>query len=135
MRTPFLTVAFIFSLTSLCGQKANKKLDITALTGNFYIYTTYNEYQGSKTPAHGMYLVTKKGVVLFDTPWDTTQFQPLLDSIQKRHNKKVLFCLATHWHSDRTAGLEYYEQQGVKTYTTALTDQWSKKKMPKELLI
>lgn len=131
MRTLFFTIVCIFLFTSARGQKPNSKLDITPLTGNFYIYTTYNEYQGSKTPAHGMYLVTKKGVVLFDTPWDTTQFQPLLDSIQKRHNKKVLFCLATHWHSDRTAGLEYYEWQGIKTYTTALTDQWSKKENAK----
>ena len=84
MRTLFFTIVCIFLFTSARGQKPNSKLDITPLTGNFYIYTTYNEYQGSKTPAHGMYLVTKKGVVLFDTPWDTTQFQPLLDSIQKR---------------------------------------------------
>ncbi len=34
---------------------------------------------------------------------------------------------ATHWHSDKTAGLEYYRQQGIKTYTTILTDELSKK--------
>jgi metallo-beta-lactamase class B len=64
---------------------------------------------------------------MFDTPWDTTQFQPLLDSIKLKHNKSVVMCIATHWHSDRTAGLEYYRQQGIKTYTTILTDVWSKK--------
>ena len=74
-----------------------------------------------------MYLVTNHGVVLFDTPWDTTQFQPLLDSIQLKHNKSVTICIATHWHSDRTEGLEYYKQKGIKTYTTLLTDEWSKK--------
>ena len=36
-------------------------------------------------------------------------------------------CFATHWHSDKTAGLEYYRQQGIKTYTTVLTDELSKK--------
>ena len=36
-------------------------------------------------------------------------------------------CFATHWHSDKTAGLEYYRQLGIKTYTTALTDELSKK--------
>jgi metallo-beta-lactamase class B len=39
----------------------------------------------------------------------------------------VLLCLATHWHSDKTAGLEYYRQQGIKTFTTVLTDELSKK--------
>lgn len=55
-----------------------------------------------------MYLVAKDGVVLFDTPWDTTQFQPLLDSIKLKHDKNVIICIATHAHEDRTGGLEYY---------------------------
>lgn len=33
---------------------------------------------------------------MFDTPWDTTQFQPLLDSIKFKHNMNVLMCIATH---------------------------------------
>jgi metallo-beta-lactamase class B len=74
-----------------------------------------------------MYLITDQGVVMFDTPWDTTQFQPLLDSIKVKHNKSVIMAFATHWHSDKTAGLEYYRQQGIKTYTTKLTDELSKK--------
>ncbi|HAD11891.1 MAG TPA: subclass B1 metallo-beta-lactamase, partial [Saprospirales bacterium] len=61
------------------------------------------------------------------TPWDTTQFQPLLDSIQARHHQKVVMALATHWHSDKTAGLEYYRQQGIRTYTTTQTDVFSEK--------
>jgi len=64
---------------------------------------------------------------MFDTPWDTTQFQPLLDTIKARHNKNVVMAFATHWHSDKTAGLEYYKQQGIRTYTTVLTDEFSKK--------
>ena len=74
-----------------------------------------------------MYLVTNNGVVMFDTPWDSTQFQPLLDSIKSRHNKSVVLSFATHWHSDKTAGLGYYRQLGIKTYTTVLTDELSKK--------
>jgi len=127
MRTIILTIAFIFSLTRIFGQAEEAKLKISHLTGDFYIYTTYNTYEESKVPANGMYLVTNNGVVMFDTPWDTTQFQPLLDSIKLKHNKRVVMCFATHWHSDKTAGLEYYRQQGVKTYTTVLTDELSKR--------
>lgn len=127
MRVIILTIAFIFSLTAIFGQAEKAKLKISPLTGDFYIYTTYNTYEESQVPANGMYLVTNDGVVMFDTPWDTTQFQPLLDSIQLKHNKRVVLCFATHWHSDKTAGLEYYRQQGIKTYTTALTDELSKK--------
>ena len=127
MRTILLIITFHFSLTNIFGQTEEPKLKITHLTGDFYIYATYNTYEESKVPANGMYLITNKGVVLFDTPWDTTQFQPLLDSIKLKHNKNVIVCFATHWHSDRTAGLQYYKKQKIKTYTTVFTDELSKK--------
>jgi metallo-beta-lactamase class B len=127
MRTIFFSVAFIFSLSTSFGQTTNTALKITHLTGDFYIYTTYNLYKGERIPANGMYLVTAEGVVLFDTPWDTAQFQPLLDSIALRHHQKVVICIPTHFHDDRTAGLAYYRQQGIKTYSTVLTDELCKK--------
>lgn len=68
-----------------------------------------------------MYLVTREGVVLFDTPWDTTQCQPLLDSIWVNHNKKVIISISTHYHDDRTAGVDFLKKNGVKTYSSKLT--------------
>ena len=127
MRAIIFTLIFTFSLFCAFGQTKEMKLKISHLTGDFYIYTTYNTYEGSQIPANGMYLLTDNDVVLFDTPWDTTQFQPLLDSIKLKHNKSVTLCIATHWHSDRTEGLEYYKLKGIKTYTTFLTDELSKK--------
>lgn len=118
---------FLIGLISpLAGQSNESKLTITPLTGDFYIYTTYNTYQDFLIPAHGMYLITDVGVILFDTPWDTTQFQPLLDSIKTRHDADVELCIATHWHEDRTEGLEYYKQKGIDTYTTFMTDRLCK---------
>lgn len=127
IKKTIFTILFAFSFFNIFGQIAESKLKISHLTGNFYIYTTYNTYEGSKIPANGMYLLTNSGAVLFDTPWDTTQFKPLMDSIKLKHGKSLILCFATHWHSDRTEGLTYYKQQGVKTYTTLLTDVWSKK--------
>ncbi len=127
MMKVIMTANFLFLLTNFFGQTDEVKLKISHLTGDFYVYTTYNAYEKTRVPANGMYLVTSEGVVMFDTPWDTTQFQPLLDSIKLRHNQDVVICFATHWHSDKTAGLEYYKQKGIKTYTTVLTDELSKK--------
>jgi metallo-beta-lactamase class B len=121
----FFILAVFLSATNLFGQSGLPKLRITPLTGNYFIYTTYSTYENGLVPAHGMYVVTNTGVVLLDTPWDTTQFQPLLDSIRTRHQKNVVLCVATHWHSDRTAGLEYYRRKKIKTYTTVLTDSFS----------
>lgn len=121
-----LSVILLFSSRIGFTQQPVGNLEISPLTGDFYVFTTYNFYNGNRIPANGMYVLTEKGAVLFDTPWDTTQFQPLLDSIRKRHNKNVVMCFATHFHEDRTGGLEYYKQQGIKTYTTRRTDELSK---------
>ena len=126
MRTITTTIIFLLFITNIVGQTADSSLKISHLTGDFYIFTTYNFYKGNPIPSNGMYLVTNKGVVMFDTPWDTTQFQPLLDSIKNRHNKCVVLCIATHFHDDKTAGLKYYRQQGIQTYTTKKTDELSK---------
>ncbi len=46
----------------------------------------------------------------------------LLDSIEAKHHKKVMIAVAIHSHEDRTSGLDFYKEQGIKTYTTKLTD-------------
>jgi metallo-beta-lactamase class B len=122
------TIISLFLTTNIFGQAADSNLKISHLSGDFYVFTTFNLYKGNRVPANGMYLVTGNGVVMFDTPWDTTQFQPLLDSIKVRHDKNVILAFATHFHEDRTGGLEYYKRQGIKTYTTKRTDELSKER-------
>jgi len=104
---------------------AQKPLEVRQLVKNIYVYTTYNTYQNSRVPANGLYVLTVKGAILIDTPWDTSQFQPLLDHIKRAHRQRVIFAIATHSHEDRTAGLVYYADKGIKTYTSAMTDSIS----------
>lgn len=120
-----ILISFLISLT-VFSQTVNDKLKISHLTGDFYVYTTYNSYKGSLVSANAMYLVTSNGVVMFDTSWDTTQFQPLLDSISIKHKQKVVLCLATHSHEDRTGGLEFLKKKGVRTFTSKITDEQCK---------
>ncbi len=127
MRIFLANILFLLHTASGFSQAKISRLKISHLTGDFYIYTTSVMLNNSPFPANGMYLVTNKGVVLFDTPWDTTQFQPLLDSIKLKHHKSAILCIATHFHEDRTAGLAYYRQQSIATYTTRKTDELSKK--------
>jgi metallo-beta-lactamase class B len=69
----YIDNSFYFFISSIFGQAEKAKLTISHLTGDFYIYTTFNKYKQDQVPANGMYLVTDNGVVMFDTPWDTTQ--------------------------------------------------------------
>ncbi|MEN2399860.1 subclass B1 metallo-beta-lactamase [Flavobacterium sp. MC2016-06] len=118
---------FLTILSNSFGQAKNTPLQISHLTGDFYVYRTFHDYQGTLINANAMYLVTDEGVVLFDAPWDKTQFQPLLDSIKAKHNKDVIMCFATHSHDDRAGGLAFYKQKGIKTYSGKLTDTILKK--------
>lgn len=99
-------------------------ISITKVTDYLYVFTTYRMLNDNPFPANGLYMVTKDGVYMIDTPWDTTQFQPLLDSIEKRHQLQVKAIVSTHFHSDRTAGLSYYRSKGIPTYTSKLTDKF-----------
>ena len=109
------------------GQEVVAKLEIEKIQEGFYVFTTYQTFKEKPMSANGMYVVTDEGVILIDTPWDTTQFQPLLDSIKARHNLDVKLCIGTHSHPDRIAGLEFYADKGIKTYTSSLTDKISSK--------
>lgn len=117
-------------MTALCilvallgiAQQQDPPLKFTHLEGNFYTYVSYGTYNGKSYPANAMYLVTKAGIVLFDTPWDSVYYQPLLDSLWARHHQKAIMCIATHFHTDRTGGLKYFAGKGIKTYTTKQTD-------------
>src|SRR5690606_92277 len=64
----------------------DKPLVIEQINPKLYLFTTYHEYEGTKVSANALYLLTKEGALLFDTPWDPTQYQPLLDSIQEKHD-------------------------------------------------
>jgi metallo-beta-lactamase class B len=128
MKTFLCAAAFVscgFFFTAY-GQTSRPALSITHLTGNFYIYTTYGLAGGAPFPANGLYVVTSKGVVVIDSPFDTTQFQPLLDSIKQRHHQPVVLCIATHFHNDRTAALDFFRSKGIATYTSRHTDALSR---------
>jgi metallo-beta-lactamase class B len=127
-RKSITTIICLVIAAVACCQATGINLNITQVTGDFYVYKTYNIYNGNKISANAMYLVTNDGVVMIDCPWDSTQFRPLLDSIRVRHNKKVMLYIATHFHEDRTGGLEFYRQQGIRTYTTRHTDELSEKR-------
>lgn len=115
------------SSTTVRAQQKHPALQITHLTGPVYVYTTWVPIDGKPFPSNGLYLVTGEGAVVIDAPFDTTQFQPLVDSIRARHHQPVVLNIATHFHSDRTAALEFFRRRGVATYTTRLTDDYSRR--------
>ena len=115
----WIGIMFLFS-TFLSAQ--HTPLIIEQIHPNIFVHTTFNTFNGKQYAANGMYLVTKKGIVLFDTPWDETQYQPILDSIQARHHLPVIAIFASHSHEDRAGGFAYYNKIGIPTYATKETN-------------
>jgi len=68
MRIIILTIVSVFLLTNILGQAENANPKIAHLTGEVFIYSTYNTYQKNQVPANGMSLVTNIGIVMFVTP-------------------------------------------------------------------
>lgn len=97
------------------------------IKSNLYIYKTFGVFGGKEYSANAAYLKTKKGVILFDVPWEKVQYQSLMDTIKKRHNLPVIAVFATHSHDDRAGDLSFYNKKGIKTYATAKTNELLKK--------
>lgn len=131
-KTVFAIIILVLIPFLAVGQNVNTKLRFGKINDNVFSYTTYQLFSGTQFPSNSTYLVTNEGVVLFDTPWDETQFQPLLDSIEKKHNKKVVLSIATHFHDDSSAGLEYYAGKGIATYTSEFTKELAVKHSSKQ---
>ena len=118
MKISFAIILFLLSFTTFA-----QKLVITPLNDKLYVYTTYHDYKGEQVSANSMYLVTQQGVILFDTPWDQKQNQPLLDSILKKHGKPIIKVFATHSHEDRAGGFGFFNARGITTYASIKTNK------------
>ncbi len=113
----------VLSIFTFGIQAQNKPLQIEKITKNLYTYTTYQTFNGTLYSSNALYLVTEEGVVLFDTPWDKQLNQPLLDSIQQKHQLAVVKVFATHWHEDRAGGFDFFNRLGIDTYASQKTNQ------------
>ena len=117
---------FVSSLLGLCPARAQLSqkgpFEITPLSDSVYVFTSYGSFKGQYYPANGLYVLTPKGAVIIDGPWDPKDRLPLLDSIRRRHHQKVVACLATHFHEDRSGALKQHGALGIPTYSTQMTD-------------
>jgi glyoxylase-like metal-dependent hydrolase (beta-lactamase superfamily II) len=128
MKLKLFVICLLLSATAI-AQKQVKKIEIKHLTKNIYICVSFGYPPGDDEPfpANSLLAVTPKGVVLINTPWGEEQTQQLVDSVKKRFNKKIIFCVGTHFHDDCVAGFNVLKKQGAKTYTSQHTYTLAKK--------
>ncbi|MEN0056743.1 MAG: subclass B1 metallo-beta-lactamase [Mucilaginibacter sp.] len=123
----FSIIVLLFISAYSKAQTQPFRISTKHLTNNVYVHISYGLPDGkSPFPANGLYIVTKAGIILIDTPWDENQTQQLMDTLQQRYRQKIALCIATHFHSDRTAGLDLLKKNGIKTYASKLTNTLAK---------
>jgi len=115
----FAVLLFCVSLT--LTAKPKMVLSAKHLTGAFYVYTTWKPIDGKPYPSNGMYIVTSQGIVIIDSPWDTTTVSGFITGLERQHHKKVIAAIATHFHEDRTGAFDIFRRKGIKTYSSQQT--------------
>lgn len=120
------TMLFLFLINFFNAQVRDFVIE-PPLSPNLYLYKTFGVFEGREYSTNALYLVTKKGVVLFDVPWQKSQYQSLMDTIKKRHSLPVVAVFATHSHADRAGDLSFYNNKGISTYATTKTNELLKK--------
>lgn len=113
--------SFLFLIGSLTFAQI-KPLIIEPLNDKLFVYQSFNHFKGVEYNANAMYLVTKDGVVLFDVPWQESQYQTLLDSIKVKHQLPVIAVFVTHSHEDRAGDLSFFNALNIRTYASAKTN-------------
>lgn len=110
---------FLPGMSILAGQSPG--LQVTALSREVFVYTTWKDVGGAPFPSNSLYVLTDSGAILIDTPWDTNQCRPLADHIRRHHGMEIALVIATHFHDDRTGGFPFFRRWGIPTWSSAHT--------------
>jgi metallo-beta-lactamase class B len=127
MKFIYFSVCLLFPIFTF-SQTRSFKITTSHLVDNIYVHTSYGLLSDGKNvfPANGLYIVSEAGIVLVDTPWDEDQTEQLVNMLQKKYQKKIIYCISTHFHADRTGGVNVLKRHGIKTFCSTLTKQLAK---------
>ena len=122
MKILFSAIMVLLTCSNLVAQVDNPTISLSKLSRNVYVHTTYKDFNGRPFPSNGLFIVLDTSIVLIDTSWgDDDKMQRLADTLYQRHHKRISHCIVTHYHDDRTGGLDYLKAIGVKTYSSKKT--------------
>ncbi|MCW7504805.1 subclass B1 metallo-beta-lactamase [Leptospira paudalimensis] len=102
-----------------------------------WIHKSFGSFQGITYPSNGLVVLTNKGIVVIDTPWTEPQTEELIQSIQTKFQKQIVFVIVTHAHDDRMAGVSSFQKRKIPVYSTQLTAKLAKENgygMPSPIL-
>ena len=119
---------FCLSLFSnlVVADANNGEMEIVQISDNIYQHTSYNLWKKKFTPSNGIVFIDQGNAYIIDTPWRKQDTQKLVQWIQQ-NGFKLQASLSTHFHDDRSSGIEFLNKIGVKSVASRLTNQLLKK--------
>lgn len=114
-------------MNSVFAEDKLPDLKIQKLTENVYLHTSFQIYDGfGLVDSNGLVVLVHNDAYIVDTPWSAEDTAKLMHWIKARgFNLKA--SISTHFHDDRTAGIELLNSKSVPTYASKLTNSLLKK--------
>lgn len=103
------------------GTDDSNYVELSKINDSVWVHTTYSDYNGYRTPANGLLVVTSKGLVLVDTPWNNGQTRELMELTENTFKQNISVAIITHAHDDTIGGISTLLENGVDVRSTGLT--------------
>lgn len=123
-----LTIATLIVLASAGAWSQNERPDVEVrtLADGVWIHTTYRTFEdGTTFPSHGLIVREGEELTLIDTAWGEKETELLLDAIAVQIGLPVTKAVTTHFHGDRSRGIDLLEAEGVEAWAHPLTREIS----------
>lgn len=123
MKNLFIAILLLFiSTNSAVAADALPEFEIRQLADNVYLHTSYKVVDGfGLVDSNGLVVVVNNAAYIIDTPWSAEDTEKLLAWLEAR-GLSVKGSLSTHFHADRTAGIELLNAKSIPTYASDLTN-------------
>lgn len=102
-------------------------VDLKKINDFIWIHTSHQNINDFKTPSNGLIIISKKGLILIDTPWNNNQTKELIKITKNKFNKNIILAIITHFHQDRIGGINTLIENNIETKCTELTAKLAEK--------
>jgi len=126
MRPIFVALLLTLALMSHAPVWASEELPplkIQQLTDSVYLHISHKVVDGfGLVDSNGLVVLMGSEAYIVDTPWSTQDTETLLQWINAQ-GFTLKGVVSTHFHEDRTAGIEYLNANAIPTYASARTNK------------
>lgn len=102
--------------------RIGESLWVGSLAPNVRLHTsTATIAPGVGFPANGLIVESQDGSLLIDTCYTPAQAELLVEWAKQNLQSPILLAVATHFHNDRTGGIEGLKRHGIRTVASPFT--------------